>query len=121
MPHELFLTTAQETKIRDAFANNMPTDIQVRIAQLSKIIQSGGFLGALLGKLAGPLMKDGFPLAQFFLTPLATMTSLSAIDGAIHGKMRGKGVVRAGKGITLVISHKDMDDIIRILKSLWNN
>ena len=35
----------------------MSTDIKLREAQLSKIIQSGGFLGALLGKLIDPLMK----------------------------------------------------------------
>ena len=66
-----------------------------------KIIQPGGFLGDLLGKLAGPLMKVAAPLAKNVLTPLATMASVSAIDGAIQRKMLGRDVVRAGKGITL--------------------
>ena len=35
--------------------------------------------------------------------------------------MRGRGVVAAGKGITLVVSNEDMDDIIRIIKSLENS
>lgn len=35
-------------------------------------------------------------------------------------KMRGKCLVRPGKGITLVISNEDMSDIIRITKSLEN-
>ena len=46
------------------------------------------------------------------------MTSASAIDGTIQEKMRGRGVLRSGKGITLVISNEDMDDIIRSMKSL---
>ena len=49
------------------------------------------------------------------------MVSASAIDGAIQRKMRGQGVVRAGKGITLVISNEDMNYIIRIVKSLENS
>ena len=36
----------------------MSNDIKLSIAQISKIIQSGGFLGSLLGKLAGSLMKE---------------------------------------------------------------
>ena len=46
------------------------------------------------------------------------MASVSAIDGDIQRKMRGKRVVRAGNGITLVISNKYMDEIIRIVKPL---
>ena len=42
LPHELFLTTRQTTKIRNAFAKNMSTGIKLSIAQISKIIQSGG-------------------------------------------------------------------------------
>ena len=96
-------------------------DIKLSKAQLSKIIQSGGFLGALLGKLAGPLMKVGVPLAKNVLAPLSTMSSASTIDGATQRKMCGKGAVRAEKGITLVISNEDMDDTIRIIKSLENS
>ena len=57
LPHELLLTTRQKTKLRNAFNNNMSTDLKLSKAQISKIIQSGGFLGSLLNKLAGPLMK----------------------------------------------------------------
>ena len=57
LPHELLLTTRQKTKLRNAFNNNMSADIKLSKAQISKIIQSGGFLGALLSKLADPLMK----------------------------------------------------------------
>ena len=59
------LTTRQKTKLKNAFNNNMSTDIK-----LSKIIQSGGFLGSLLSKLAGPLMKVAVPLAKNTSAPL---------------------------------------------------
>ena len=46
--------------LKNAFENNMSTDIKLSTYQISEIIQSGGFLGSLLGKLAGPLMKEWF-------------------------------------------------------------
>ena len=54
LPHELFLPTRQKTKIRNAFNNNTSTDVKFSKAQIDKIIQSGGFLGRLLG----PLLKQ---------------------------------------------------------------
>ena len=51
LPHELLLTTRQTTKLINAIENNMSTDIKLPNAQISKIIQSGGFLGTLLGPL----------------------------------------------------------------------
>ena len=53
LSHELLLTTRQKTKLKNAFNNNVSTDLKLSKAQIYKIIQSGGFLGALLGKLAG--------------------------------------------------------------------
>ena len=70
LPHESLLTTKQKTKLRNAFNNNMLTDIKLSIAQISKIIQSGGFLGSLLSTLAGPLMKIAVPLAKNILVLL---------------------------------------------------
>ena len=64
LPHELLLTTRQRTKLRNAFNNNMSTDLKLSRAQISKIIQSGGFLGSLLSKLAGLLMKAVVPLGK---------------------------------------------------------
>ena len=58
--HELLLTTRQKTKIRNVFNNNTSTDIKFSKAQINKIIQSGGFLGRLLG----PLLKTGLPLIK---------------------------------------------------------
>ena len=66
LPYELFL----KTKLRNAFENNMSTDIKLPKTQASKIIQSGGFLGLLLIKIAGPLMKVAVPLAKNILAPL---------------------------------------------------
>ena len=57
LAHKLLLTTRQKTKLRNAFNNNMSIEIKFSKAQISKIIQSGGFLGSLLSKLAAPLMK----------------------------------------------------------------
>ena len=66
LPHELLLKTRQKTKLRNAFNNNISTDIKLSKAQIPKIIQSGGFLGSLLSKLPGPLMKVAIPLAKMF-------------------------------------------------------
>ena len=51
LPHELFLTQRQITKLRNAIENNMSTDTKLSKAQISKIIQYGGFLGKILGPL----------------------------------------------------------------------
>ena len=66
-PHELLLTDRQVSSIRKAFANNSSANIKFSKTQLSKIIQSGGFLG----KLFGPLLKNGLTLMKSVITPLA--------------------------------------------------
>ena len=66
LPRELLLTTRQRAKLRNAFNNNMQTDVKLSKAQISKIIQSGGFLGPLLSKTVGPLKKVAVPLAKIF-------------------------------------------------------
>ena len=55
-------------------------------AQISKIIQSRGFLGSLLSKLAGPLMKVAISLAKNVLAPLGITVAASAIDAGIQKK-----------------------------------
>ena len=67
LPRELLLTTRQTTKLRNAIENNMSTDIKLYKAQISKIIQSGRFLGSLLSKLAGSLIKMAALLAKYIL------------------------------------------------------
>ena len=91
-PHELLLTTRQNTKLRNAVNNNSATNIKLSKAQIKKIIQSGGFLCKLLSKLAGPLMKVALPLAKNVLAPLGLRAAMSAIDGSIQKKIHGLGV-----------------------------
>ena len=84
--HELLLTTRQKTKVKNAFNNNISTDLKLSKAQISKIIQSGGFLGSLLSKLADPFMKIAVSLAKNFLAPLGITAAASAIDAGIKKK-----------------------------------
>ena len=86
LPHELLLITTQKTKLRNAFNNNMSTYLKLSKAQISKIIQSWGFLGSLLSKLAGSLMKVAIPLAKNVLAPLGITAAASTIDAGIHKK-----------------------------------
>ena len=60
----MLLTTRQKAKLRNVFNNIMLTDLKLSKAQISKIIQPGGFLGSLLSNLAGPLMKVAVPLGK---------------------------------------------------------
>ena len=119
-PHELLLTDRQVANIRKAFANNISTDIKFSKAQLSKMIQSGGFLG----KLSGPLLRTGLPLmksvikplAKSVLVPLGLTAAASAADSGIHKKVLGSGSDH--NNTILIISNDEMDDIIKIVKSL---
>ena len=113
LPHELLLTTRQKTKLRNSFNNNMSTDLKLSRAQISKIIQSGGFLGRLLG----PLLQNGFPLiknvikalAKSVLIPLGLTAAASAADAGIHKKLLGSG------NTTLIISNEEMNDVMKIV------
>ena len=44
-PHKLLLTNTEVLNLRRAFTKHTSTDIKLSKAQLSKMIQSGGFLG----------------------------------------------------------------------------
>ena len=112
LSHELLLTGRQKTKLRNAFNNNMSTDIKLSKAQISKTIQSGGFSGPLLSKLAGPLMKAALLLAKNILAPLGITAVASAIDAVIQTKIHGSGTT------TLIISNKEMNDIMKIVQAL---
>ena len=89
--HELLLTRRQKAKLRNAFNNNMSTDMKLSKAQITKIIQSGRFLGFLLSKLAGPLMKVAIPLAKNILAPLGITAAAWAIDAGIQKKYMDLG------------------------------
>ena len=64
----------------------MSTDLKLSKAQISKIIKSGGFLGSLLSKLVGPIMKVAVSLAKNILAPLGITAAASAIDAGIQKK-----------------------------------
>ena len=127
-PHKLLLTDRQVENLRKAFANKSSTDIKLSKTQLSKMIQSGGFLG----KLLGPLLKTGLPLitsvikplAKTVLIPLGLTAAASAADAGIHKKILGSSrrchssLSSAPKATTLIISNGEMEDIIGIVKSL---
>ena len=112
LPHELLLMTRQKAKLRKALNNNTSTDIKLSKAQITKIIQSDGFLGSLLSKLAGPLMKVAAPSAKNVLAPLGITATASAIDAGIQKKIHGSGTT------TLIISDEEMNDIIKIVQAL---
>ena len=70
------------------------------------------FLGSLLSKLAGPLMRVAIPLAKNVLAPLGTTAAASAIDAGIQKKIHGSGTT------TLIISNEEMNDIMKIVQAL---
>ena len=90
LPHELLLATREKAKVRNAFNNNASTDLKLSKVQISKIIQSGGFLGRLLD----PLLKTGLPLmknvikslAKSVFIPLGLTAAASAADAGIRKK-----------------------------------
>ena len=112
LPHELLLTTRQKTKLRNAFENNMSIDIKLSKAQISKVIQSGGFLDSLLSKTAGPLINVAVPLAKDILAPLAITAAASVIDAGVQKKIHGSGAT------TLIISKEEMNYIMKIVQAL---
>ena len=98
------------------FANYLSTDIKLSKTQISKMIQSGEFLGRPLGPLLKtglPLVKNAIkPLAKSVLIPLGITAAASAADAGIHKNILGSGTT------TLIISNDEIKDIIRVIKSL---
>ena len=118
-PHKLLLTNSQVANLRKCFANHLSTDIKLSKTQLSKMIQSGGFLGRLLG----PLLKTGLPLiknvikslAKSVLIPLGLTAAASAADAGIHKKILGSGRRHSSSSAshnatTLIISNNEIND-----------
>ena len=95
LTHDLLLTTRQKAKLRNAFNNNVSTKLKLPKAQISKIIQSGGFLG----RLFAPLLKTGLPLINNVIKPLTksvliplgltAAAAAAAVDAGIHKKNIG--------------------------------
>ena len=94
-PHKLLLTNRQVSNLTKAFTNYLSVDIKLSKTQLSKMIQSGGFLGRLLGPLLKTrllLIKNVIkPLAKSVLIPLGLTAAASAADEGIHKKILGLG------------------------------
>ena len=96
-PHELLLNNRQVANLRKAFASYLSTDIKLSKTHLSKMIQSGG----LLGRLLGPLLKTGLPLIKNVIKPLATSVLIllgltateSAADAGMHKKIFEFGII----------------------------
>ena len=78
----------------------MPADIKLSKTQISKVIQSGGFLGSLLSKIAGPLMKVAVPIANNILASLGITAAAASINAGIQKKKHGS------RTTTLMISNK---------------
>ena len=92
----------------------MSTDINISKAQVCNIIQSGGFLGSTLSKLAGPKKKVAVPWAKNILAPLVITAAASATDAGIQKKKKIHG---SGTTI-LIIPNKEMNDIMEIVQAL---
>ena len=114
-PHELVLTNREVANLRKAFGTNSSADIKLSKTHLSKTLQSGRFLGRLLGSLLKtglPLIKNVIkPLVKSVLILLGLTAAASAADAGIHKKILGYGTT------TLIISSDEMEDIIKIVKS----
>ena len=105
-PHELLLTNTQVSKLCKAFSNGSSANIKLSKTQLHKL------LGPSL-KTGLPLIENALkPLAESVLIPLGLTAAASATDAAIHQKMVGSG------STTLIISNEEMNDIMKIVKSL---
>ena len=108
-PYKLLLTNTQVANLRKAFANHTSTDVKLSKAQLTKM-QKGGFL-----RFLSPLLKSGLPLLKSVIKPpgmLGLTAAASATDAAINKKILGSGTT------TLIISNDELNDILKIFKSL---
>ena len=112
-PHELLLSTRQRKNLRNAFNNNLSIDLKLSKAQISKIIQSRGFLESLLSKLASPLMKVAIPLATNVLVQLGITAATSAIDAGIQKKIYGSGTTTL-----IILPNEEMNGTMKIVQAL---
>ena len=100
LPHESLLIKRQKLKLRNAFENKMPIYIKLSKAQISKIIQSGGVLGALLSKLPDMLIKVAVSLAKNISAPSGITAAASTVHAGIQKKIHYSGTT------TLIISNE---------------
>ena len=106
------LTNRQVINLCKAFANHLSADTKLLKTQLSKR-RSGGFLNFLR-----PLTKIALAFSKNSAKPLIKNVLLllrlaSAADAGIH-----KTILGSGYNTTLIISNDEMEDILKIVKSL---
>ena len=104
------LSNRQVANIRKAFANHLSTDIKLSKAKLTKM-QKCVFL-----RFLAPLLKSGFPLLKSVIKPLG-MSGLTAAASATDAAINKK-IIRSGNHTILIISNDDMQDFLKIIKSL---
>ena len=110
LPHKLLLTNRQVANLRKAFSSHTSTDIKLSKAKLTKM-QKGGFL-----RFLAPLLKSGLPLLKSVTKPLGVLgltAAASVTYAAINKKIIGSGI-----HATLIIPHDDMQNLLKIVKSL---
>ena len=124
-PHKLLLTNRQAANLRKAFADKSSNDIKLSKTQISKMIQSGGFLGRLLG----PLLKTGLPLIKNVIKPLAksaliVLRATAGVSGADSGidtsstSHNRPSSSASHTNTVLIISNDEMKDVLKIVKYL---
>ena len=109
------LTSKQVSRVHEFFDNNLLVNIKLSKTHLPKIVQ----LGEFLGRLPRPLLKNGLSLMKnvlkcfitYALIPLGLSSAVSAAEAGIHKKIIESGM------ITSIVSNKEMDDIMKIIKS----
>ena len=121
----MLLTNTQISRLHKAFANSSSANIKLSKTQLHKIGQSRGFLGRLLRPL---LLETGLPLIgnalkqlpKIVLIPLGLTAAPTATDVASHKKIFGSGTRLSdlASRTTLIMSNEEMNDIMKIIKSL---
>ena len=79
LPHELLLTTRQKTNLRNAFENNMPTDIKLSKAQISKIIKK----------------KYGFGTTTLIISNKKTNDMMKIVEAVEDSNILLKGATKA--------------------------
>ena len=114
LPRELLLTARQKTKLRNALNNNMSTDINLSKAQISKIIQSRVFR-IIIKKTSRSINESSSSFGKNILAPLGITAAASAIDAGIQKKIHGSG---RPSSTSLIISNKEMNDIMKIAQAL---
>ena len=96
----------------------MSADEKLIKTQISKINKTGGSFGSQLDNLGKKALTNiAIPLARYSLLGLVSNLTSRAIN-KFERKISGERAVRAGKGFNLLFSNEDVNDIIKIIKSL---